>query len=244
MADTHLQSLEESEAEVRNATLSTHHYELDIIKGLFDCYLAGFNTLSKFTYHDDNKREYLWLLLTARTFNSLRCAYDFLQKGYHSQSVILNRAAEEDYVTCRALEKDIAIADALLDTTGTKRLPSFQTMAEAISYDFCRNIWKPNYGQLSQLAHPRALAIRVMTDPDITEISLGPHYYDALFVATCHSILRTAVGMTEFLVRLLGPNALDWQRETLPFVTKASEYVARISSESRKTLDNNSESKG
>jgi len=94
-------SLEEFELQVKNTTIANKKAELNIIENLLNLYLAGFRVLHEFKTGEVQRLELAWLLLIVRGFNSLRCAYDLLQKGYYSQAVILIRSAEEDYLTSR-----------------------------------------------------------------------------------------------------------------------------------------------
>ena len=98
------QSLEGYELKVKNTTITDKKAERDIIENLLNQYLAGFRVLGEFKAGEVQRLELAWLLLVVRGFKSLRCAYDLLQKGYYSQAVILIRAAEEDYLTCRHCE--------------------------------------------------------------------------------------------------------------------------------------------
>lgn len=224
-------SLEKIELQVKNTTITNKRHELTLIENLLKRYLDGFRILSSKT-GELPPLEFAWLLLVVRGFISLRCAYDLLQKGYYSQAVILIRAAEEDYLTCRYCEVDGSAVDALLSgkgKLGTGKF-TFTNMAKAISEDFYKN-WQVNYGQLSEIAHPRQLGMAMIVDWKANKFNLGADYNENHFVATCHALLRSAVGMTEFLINLLGKNALQWQKETYPVFQAACAYVERISEE-------------
>lgn len=232
-------SLEEFEAQVKAATVAKHKEEIGLIKKLLNHYLAGFGKIDKFTPTNDNKLEYAWLLLTTRSFNSLRCAFDLLQKGYYSQAMMLIRAADEDYLICRDCENNQKTLDALLKGSGQLRKEDlrYSEMAKRISDEFYDEVWKDSYGQESEIAHASHMALRILVDPDTNTLMLGGHHNNTLFVATCHNLLRVAVGMTEFMVRLLGNNANEWQRETYPTFQAACAYVERISNEVKSLVE-------
>jgi len=221
-------SLEELELKVKNSTITDKKAELDIIENLLNQYLAGFRVLHEFKTGEVRRLELAWLLLVVRGFNSLRCAYDLLQKGYYSQALILIRATEEDYLTCRHCEINQETVEALL--AGKSRVSRFQNMAKDISTEFCK-IWDINYGQLSEIAHPRQLAMGMTANWKENKINLGANYNENHFIATCHALLRSAVEMTEFLVKLLGKNAMQWQKESFPAFQEACTYVKQISKE-------------
>jgi len=221
-------SLEEFELKVKNTTITDKKAELDIIENLLNQYLAGFRVLGEFKAGEVQRLELAWLLLVVRGFKSLRCAYDLLQKGYYSQAVILIRAAEEDYLTCRHCEINQETVEALL--AGKSRINKFRKMAQDISNEFCEN-WDINYGQLSEIAHPRQLAMGMTANWKENKINLGVNYVESHFIATCQALLRSAVGMTEFLAKLLGKNASQWQKESSPAFQEACTYVKKISEE-------------
>ncbi len=221
-------SPEQLELQVKNTTITNKKAELNLIKNLLNSYLAGFRVLPEFKTGEVPRLELAWLLLVVRGFNSLRCAYDLLQKGYYSQAVILIRAVEEDYLTCRHCEIRTETVETLL--AGKARFSKFAQMANDISPKFRKN-WDMNYGQLSEIAHPRQLAMGLTANWKENRVNLGANYVERHFVATCHALLRSAVGMTEFLIKLLGEKTLQWQKEGLPAFQEACMYVEKVSKE-------------
>lgn len=105
----------------------------------------------------------------------------------------------------------------------------YSEMTKRISDEFYDKVWKDNYGQESEIAHTSQTALKILIDPDTTTLMLGSYYNNTLFVATYHVLLRTAVIVTEFLARLLGNKATQWQKETLPTIQAANAEIARIS---------------
>lgn len=225
-------SLEGFEITVRKTTIAGKKAELDTIENLLNQYLAGFRALHEFKIGKVQRLELAWLLLVVRAFNSLRCAYDLLQKGYYIQAATLIRSAEEDYLTCRDCEVNKKTIDALLDGKGElgKGELTFSEMAKRISPEFLEH-WKYNYGQLSEIAHPRQLAMGMIANWKESKVNLGAYYNENHFIATCHALLKSAVGMVEFLIKLLGESALQWQQESLPAFKEACKYVEKISEE-------------
>ena len=221
-------SLEEFEIKVKETTIANNKAELDLIENLLNQYLAGFRLLHEFKTGEAQRLELAWLVLVVRGFNSLRCAYDLLQKGYYSQAVILIRATEEDYLTCRHCEINLETVEALL--AGKSRISKFKKMAKDISPQFCQN-WDTNYGQLSEIAHPRQLAIAMTTKWDENRLNLGGYYIENHFIATCHALLRSAVSMFEILSKILGDSAPQWVKESLPAFQEACVCVEKISKE-------------
>jgi len=153
--------------------------------------------------------------------------------------MMLIRAVDEDYLICRDCEKERATLDSLIKGEGKLRRGklSYVEMARRISEEFCDTVWKDNYGQESEIAHASQRALKILVDPDTNTLMLGSHYDSTLFVATCHALLRVAVGMAEFIVRLLGDSAPQWQQETYSTIHVASTYVVRISEEAKSTSE-------
>jgi hypothetical protein len=225
-------SLEKFESQVKKSTTTNKRAELNLIENLLNLYLRGFRVSHEFKTGEIKRIELAWLLLVVRSFNSLHCAYDLLQKGYYGQAVILIRSAEEDYLTCRHCEINQDTIEALL--SGKIRVSKFEKMAKDISTEF-HNKWKINYGQLSEIAHPRWLAMYMTANWEENRINLGVNYIEKHFVATCHALLRSAIGMTEFLIKLLGSDAQQWQKEGLTAFQEACRYVEKISKETEST---------
>lgn len=221
-------SLVEFETNVKKTTSASKKAELDTVENLLNQYLAGFRLLHEFKTGKVQRLELAWLLLVVRGFNSLRCAYDLVQKGYYSEAVIMIRSADEDYLTCRHCEINQETVDALLD--GKSRISKFRKMAKDISPEFCKS-WDANYGQLSEIAHPRQLAMGMTAKWDENRLNLGGDYIENHFIATCHALLRSAVGMVEFLSKLLGDSFPQWEKESLPAFQEACVYVEKVSKE-------------
>ncbi len=230
MAKENGPSLEQGELQVKETTQNRKRHELALIENLLNCYLGGFRALKEFKIGAISRLELAWLLLVVRGFNSLRCGYDLLQKGYYSQAIMLIRSVEEDYLTCRDCEVSKATMDALLDGKGElgKGKLTFSEMAKRISPEFHKN-WKTNYGQLSEIYHPRQLAIGMVANWEANKLNLGGDYNENHFIATSHALLKSAVGLTEFVIRLLGDRAQLWVEESHQAFREATGYVERIS---------------
>ena len=189
-------SLEQVELQVKKTTHNRKRHELALIENLLNCYLGAFRALKGFKIGEITQLELAWILLVVRSFNSLRCGYDLLQKGYYSQAIMLIRSAEEDYLTCRHCETNQGTIAALLD--GKDKLRKFQDMANDISIEFGEN-WRINYGQLSEICHPRQLAMGMVANWKANKLNLGADHNENHFIATCHALLRSAVGILSSL---------------------------------------------
>lgn len=227
MASEESLSPEEAEARVRSNTVSQHQEELGLIRRLLNTYLDGFRRLDSFTPSDANQLEYAWLLLTTRSFNSMRCAYDLLQRGYYSQAITLIRSVNEDWLTCNDCRNNQATLDALLK--GGK-MPKFVGMKDRLEEPL-KQQWWDMYGEESQFAHARHRALKVLIDPETHTLALGGHYDRDLFIASCYSLIPAAVRMTEFLVLVLGPKSKLWAEQSLPIIQEAKAWMRAVESE-------------
>jgi len=223
-------SLEEREAKANKLTSEQHNVELKLAEDLLTCYLRGFKFLGSFTRTEDNDLQYAWLLLTTRSFNSLRSAYVLLQQGYYDQAIMLIRPVEEDYLIATDAEKNLETLQALLYGEGQlgKGKLTYTEMAKRVSKEFYENTWKYNYGSLSTIAHARKRALRILVDPDTQTLRVGSHYDRTLFIGVCHAALRSAILMLDFLAKVLGDNAEPWQKETYPRMKAAGDWNDRL----------------
>jgi len=223
-------SLEERDAEVRSLTSEQHSVELRLAEDLLTCCLRGFGHLGSFTRTEDNDPQYAWLLLTTRSFNSLRSAYALLQQGYYDQAIMLIQAVNEDSLIATDLEKNPETIQALLYANGElgKGKLTYTEMAKRVSNEFYEKTWKYNYGSLSTIAHARERALRILVDPDTKTLRLGGRYDRILFIGVCHALLRSAIIMLDFLAKVLGNNAESWQKETWPKMKVSGDWCAAL----------------
>lgn len=227
MASGELSSLEEVEAQVKKHSASRHQEELSLIKRLLNAYLDGFRRLDSFTPSDVNQLEYAWLLLTTRSFNSMRCAYDLLQRGYYSQAITLIRSVNEDWLTCNDCRNNQATLDALLKDG---KMPRFVEMKDRLEEPL-KQQWWDIHGEESQFAHARLRALKVLIDPETHMLALGGHYDRDLFIASCYSLLPATVRMTEFLALVLGSKSELWAKRSLPIIQEAKTWMRAIETE-------------
>ena len=124
--------LEHEEATVKSTTSAKHKDELALVEKLLNVYIEGFNDLGSFTRNDRNDVEYAWLLITTRSFNSLRSAHILLQIGYYDQAIMLARSVQEDWLVATDCESNQATLKGILEDGDTfwKGELSFAKMAE------------------------------------------------------------------------------------------------------------------
>jgi hypothetical protein len=227
-------SIEKSDAKVKATTIAQQGKEVSLIIKLLNAYVAGFNKLGEFTLSENNELEYAWLLLTTRSFNSLQCAFDLLQKGYYSQALMYIRSVFEDWYTAKDCETNPKTLNALLqgDDYFRKQEGHFVEIAKRVEKRIeIPGAWKTIYGSLSTIAHARKQALMILITPKIKELRLGGHYDKDLFLASYQSFLAAASIVPELLYKLLGDYATQWWIEIQPTLQVAIAEIERIGEE-------------
>ena len=225
MAKEGWQVLDEEESRVMKRTSSKYKRELNLIVDLLDAYVGAFGLIGSLP--EDNDLRLAWLLLVTRSFNSMRCAYDLLRRGYYSQALSLLRSVDEDWLICKDCEKHQPTVDALLHEKGElgKGDLTYGKMAER---EGIKQEWDQGYGHLSKFAHGRPLALDVLIDPGSHEVRLGAHYDRVLLTYCCEVLIRAALRMTKYLVSVLGSRAELWMKETEAIVKEARVWLAEL----------------
>jgi len=218
------QGLKETESDVIRETSSKHQKELNTVQKLFNAYLTGFEVIGSFTRTKDNDLQYAWLKLTTRSFNSMRCAYILLERGYYTQVLSLLRSVDEDWLMAKDCEKNSPTLDALLYDKGQLGKGDL-TFSKMAGRQGIKPLWDSGYGHLSLFVHPRPLSLKVLVDPGTKTLRLGASYYRVLFLYCCEVLIRDALRMTEYLVSLLGSKAAEWQKQTWPIVQEATDWL-------------------
>lgn len=227
MTSERARSLEELEARVMANTEAKNRTEIDLAERLLNQYLTGFTKMGKFTVNKNSEREYVWFQLATRSFNSLRCAFDVLEKGYYSQAAMLIRSALGDWLTAADAEKSGKTVDIVIKgeyefgkgelsySELTKRLQKFPETGHIVQL------------ALSTIAYSRRLPPETMVIPDKKYLMIGQYDF-RLFQAAYQVLLIAAVKMLEVMHRLLGKNADEWWQATQPFIEAADTEITHL----------------
>ena len=203
--------------------LSNESEVLVVIENLLNQQLAGFRQIGSFTLAEDNRPQQVWLLLTNRAFNSLRWSFHLLQIGYYSRSMMLIRAAFEDWLVCEDSKTHSETIDALLDRVG--RVPTVNDMVARLEEPLLKE-WRGVatddgiYGLLSTFTHPRHRAVAVLVDPETHNLRLGPSWDEDLFIVAANYLLLALRRMMEFIT-LLVPQDTGWLADLKPLMDRA-----------------------
>ena len=218
------------EERVRSQIAAAHAVDLRVVDDLLICMLRGFLTLGAFATTRENRLELAWLLLTTRSFNSLRCAAWCTESGYYSQALTLARSAMEDHLTALDCESHPETLAALLDGKGVlgRGSMTFAAMASRVSPTFEKS-WAYNYGKLSEYAaHTRRTAVTHLIEPGSLMLRLGAYYDADLVVGTVDAALHGLLGIADLLPKVLEGRARTWQEECLGSLQAATEWKANV----------------
>ena len=200
-------SIEELEEVTRRRTLEQHESTLLRIGEFLGWYLESLSGVGSFTYTEETQKEYVWLFLLTRSYNSARWANEMLIKGYYSQALTLIRTVWENWLTCEDCEVSPETVQSI--TTPGGHVPPFRHMAQRLSPED-HALWyeyggEGTYGQLSTFAHPRFRALAVLLEPGTNTLRIGPDYDHELFLATALHLVNGMIKMSKFFVPL-NPN--------------------------------------
>jgi len=127
-----------------------------------------------------------------------------MQTGYYGQTISLLRTVTENWFICHDCVNNTKTIEAIL--YNKYEIPSrrdgltFYQMAERTGK---MRIYKDEYHHESKVTHPTALSLGILRDPETSAIRAAPSYDDILFLDCCELMFRNALGMFDFLVRIL-----------------------------------------
>lgn len=227
---------EELERNTRAITAAKHGAELHLMVDLMNRYIAGLSTLGGFVPGENNDLEYARLLLVTRSFNSLLCAVDLLQKGFYSQAMTLIRSINEDWLTATDCENSPETLNALLDADVDfwSQDDQYAEMAKRVSRAFPQD-WSTIRGSMCALACDCNVALKRLVNPDTNVLAVGSHYDTALFLVAYASMLRAAIIMLQYLDKLIDAGS-PWHAETLPVTQKADAEITRARDEVKEIM--------
>ncbi|MEA1958999.1 MAG: hypothetical protein U9N44_04915 [Chloroflexota bacterium] len=222
-----LATFKRTESKVKRITITSHKEDIFLIERLIDVYIDGFRLVDSVPIIDRSQLDHAWILLTARSFNSMRCAYELIKLGYYSQAVTLARSVYEDWLICQDCQTSRDTLDAVLSGKGKLRQNDlrYSAMAKRISKRFHDDIWKPNYGVQSEFAHAHAHSLNLLLDSETNMVRFGSHYDQKGLIFACQNLIMLAIIMTEFLQKVLGSDGNSWEKEALPIIREAHEWL-------------------
>ena len=191
----HLADLLVGESKVHHKTLNDFEPQVDLVRRLLDFILEALGQIGDVPYLYDARTANV--LLANRSFNSLRCAFDQILRGYYVQSFAQIRAALEDWFACQYFK---AQPERAADLFPNEDLIRTSKMADIAGV---RHIYDSIYQEQSLVTHPRRLSIRMLLDSERKLIRLGGNYDKLLALGCFYQLVRGIVMSIESLAYVI-----------------------------------------
>ena len=233
-------NLGEAEEKTKDITIKTHPKVFELVETMVNLYVNGFNLIgnpkSKLAGNQSNNNRDIgrvWLFLLTRSFHSIICSVELMQRGYYAQAMTLIRMVIEAYFLCGNCDKDKTITDALIHNKpgrrhGKGKLLHYRTYAKNMN---ALRWYDSDYVFACQFSHTSPLSLGVMTteiNPSYRRLEFVPFYDEMSFTACSKLILRNGLLMTVFLGKLLGDsskeNADAWHTKARTAIQQAQEW--------------------
>lgn len=188
------------EARVKLTTSKKHQQEISLIAEILNIYSKGYALMPPFKRTESNDVPYAWLLLTARSFNSMRSAVILMLVGYYGSALSLLRTVTEDWLVGTDCEDYKPTLETLLyekHRFGDKKLKlRYKDIADRVTArlntgkDF---VYSGDYKFQSQFIHAGRLSLEIMRDRKMDELRITPSYDGLLFYTCCELLMRNSL---------------------------------------------------
>ena len=239
--NAYLLSIDKTDDETASTILERHTRELRAGEAALDAIIRGLTEFGPENRHRDDDLESARLLLATRTFNSLRAAFQVLERGYYQQAMALVRMAMEDRLVSLDIEHYPTTLAALLDGEGKlgRGNLTFAKMAERVSAK-SKEVWVDDYGILSEHGtHTRLNSLRglVVVGPDGQQVIQPGGYYDETWVnVVLYYALRELVQVFATIAKVTAFAGIDWVTSAMPTLEEVDFLWRRIDERAREEL--------
>ena len=193
------------ESNVTKETIQKHSKEIEIMVGLINTYISGFNLVTSFTHKEGrNDVTFALICLVMHSLHSMWCSLGLMIKGYYSQAMAIIRTSIEDWFICGDCKSNRKTLDAIL--YGKYRIPdsneglSFSKMAKLINR---LKVYEQDYAYTSKFSHPSSLGMAILQDEKANFMRIAPTYEEILFLDCCEMWIRNSLRMTEYMESIL-----------------------------------------
>jgi len=231
-------NLVQIEAKVKQTTARKRQKEISLITDLLNIYIKGFSLVTSFQRTQDNDVPYVWLLLLARSFHSMRSAVLLMLSGYYGSALTLLRTVTEDWLVGKDCEHYQPTLDALLygkHRFGNRELGlRYRDMAQRVkAEDRVKDIVYPHdYVFQSKFTHAGRLSLAVMRDQKTNELRVAPSYDGLLFYSCCDLLIRNGLRMNELMYKFLkscsDETAETWSKMVEPAVKDMGDWLRTL----------------
>lgn len=222
------ESLDHKEAETSALTQSERAEDIAVLVRVMGDFLPGFAALEG--YVSDGPHDVAVLGMCIRAFNSLKCAYDLLLKGYYSQSVTLARTIDEDWAACLYISRHPESAVRWFDD----KPPSPSTIRKSLGFDKdIKAKLDESYSVTSSFAHSGRAAIITSIDrsADGIGLRLGGSYDPQHFTVALYMLVSAAVNLLGIPLAYLHEKHPEWLSQCTETRDAAIEWIKRINQE-------------
>ena len=237
----YLLTIDRTDDKTASTLRERHAHELRAGEAALDAIIRGLTEFGPENRHRDDDLESARLLLATRTFNSLRAAFQVLERGYYQQAMALVRMAMEDGLVALDIEHHPPTLAALLDGQGKlgKGKLTFGKMAERVSAKR-REVWGNDYGMLSEHgAHTRLNSLRglVVVGSDGQQvIRPGGHYDETWVNVVLYYAMRELVQVIATVAKVTASAGSDWITSALPIQKELDSLWRQIDERAREEL--------
>ena len=192
-------------------TMSKHGAEAEIMYGLLNTFIVGFNLVTSFTREEGkNDVTYALIFLVTHSFHSMLCSAKIMLKGYYSQAASIIRTSVEDWFICCDCKSNIKTLDAIINNSD--RIPSrgelsFKQMAIRIKAE---KVYEQDYAHASKFSHPSSLGMAILNDLKTNLLRIAPTYEEGIFLDCAKLWIRNSLRMTEHMKYIL--DSIDQQK--------------------------------
>lgn len=215
------------ESSTKKTIKEQHWREIEIFTGILNTFLSGFSSMGSFKLKEDNESEYVWLLISLRSLNSIKCSIDLMLKGYYSQAMSLLRTVTEDWFICGTVQNNEKVRDCLL--RDEEKMPKYAELATQMN---AMNIYDGDYRYQSKFTHSSRLSLRVLYNLGKKEAGVAPTYDKVLFLLCAESLMRVSLLILEYLGRLLfyidKDKAEYWDKQNSQHIKDVSNWLGEL----------------
>jgi hypothetical protein len=225
-------NLIKAENKARDIAIKSHPDVFELVDRMMKLYIDGLN-LARNSDNKGSSTDKVWLFLVTRSFHSIICSVQLMEKGYYAQAMTLVRMVIEAYFLCGNCKKNKSIMDALLYNKPNRPDRKTKFDYRALATRMGASDWYDNdYVFACQFSHTSHLSLDIMTassNSSYRTLKLVPSYDELLFVACCKLLLRNGLLMTKFLGILLDDsskqNVNTWHIKAETAVQQAQEWL-------------------
>ena len=227
-------TLIEAEKKAKDITTKNHPEVFELIETMMHLYISGFNLIGSSNIKGDIDR--VWSALIIRSYHSLVCSVELMQRGYYAQSMALIRIVIEAYVLCGNCAKDKTIVNAVVYKKPNRRSGKTTFDYRKLATNMDASDWYDNdYVFACHFSHMSHLTLEVMTteiNPHSRSLKIVPSYDELSFIACCKLLLRNGLLLTTFLGQLLDDvseqNVTAWHTKATAAVKQVEEWSSRL----------------